>query len=142
MLDRPPFQYNVLDHYWFVGDNKDQVYSTKAKAYVDSSDPALVSWLESGGVITRIGSEDDLRDVLREQYPAGWPLDYQELLIVEALDATDVVANRCFKAGVPFTQDWIDYVAALRRSFAATEVIELPSPPLNEDGSVAYPPGS
>ena len=31
-----------------------------------------------------------------------------------ALDATDSVALRCFKSGIPFPQEWKDYTASLR----------------------------
>ena len=54
----------------------------------------------------------------------------------------DVVANRCFKAGVAFPAEWKAYVDALRVAYHAEEVIELPSPPKNEDGSIAYPAGT
>lgn len=35
-----------------------------------------------------------------------------------------------------------DIITALRSAYNAEEVIELPSPPKNEDGSIAYPAGT
>jgi hypothetical protein len=37
-----------------------------------------------------------------------------------ALDASDMTALRCFKAGVAFPSDWLTYVAALRTIVKAT----------------------
>ena len=58
------------------------------------------------------------------------------------LTDTDLVAMRCFKAGVAFPQEWLDYVTALRVVRSSPTIIDLPSPPLNEDGSVKYPAGT
>lgn len=54
-----------------------------------------------------------------------------------ALDASDVVAIRCFKAGVQFSGTWVTYVAALRAIVNGTDTTStvLPVAP-------AYPAGS
>lgn len=62
-----------------------------------------------------------------------------------ALDASDMVALRCFKAGVAFPSDWLSYVSALRAVVRATSgdpTQPLPEPPKNADGSINYPAGS
>jgi hypothetical protein len=54
-----------------------------------------------------------------------------------ALDASDVVAIRCFKAGVQFPGAWVAYVVALRNIINGTDTTStaLPTVP-------AYPAGS
>lgn len=140
MLDMMP--YEVKNHYWFVGDDTTQVYSSASKTYVPVTDVTFMSWVGSGNFPSNVSSELILREVFAQQYPEGWPVDYQKLLVVDALDSTDVVANRCFKAGVAFPAEWKAYVDSLRAAYNAEEVIELPSPPKNEDGSIAYPAGT
>ena len=76
------------------------------------------------------------------QFAYDWIVRNINLNGYDALDFTDVVANRCFKAGVAFPAEWKAYVDALRSAYRAEEVIELPSPPKNEDGSIAYPAGT
>lgn len=55
-----------------------------------------------------------------------------------ALDASDMVALRCFKAGVAFPSDWLTYVNALRvvvRTSSGDPTQALPTRP-------AYPSGT
>jgi hypothetical protein len=55
-----------------------------------------------------------------------------------ALDASDMVALRCFKAGVAFPSEWLSYVSALRAVVRATSgdpTQALPTRP-------AYPSGT
>lgn len=58
------------------------------------------------------------------------------------LTDTDLVALRCVKAGVAFPQEWLDYVNALRAVRSSPTILDLPEPPKNPDGSVAYPAGT
>jgi len=109
---------------------------------VEPTDSLFSEWVEQGGMVTQIPSEVDLRSVFSKQYPEGWPVDYQKGLISKALSATDIVSSRCYKAGVVFPQNWLDYVNALRLAFSSEVTLEIPSPPLNEDGSVKYPDGT
>lgn len=57
-----------------------------------------------------------------------------------ALPETDMVALRCFKAGVPFPTDWKDYVTALR-AVASGNGDTLPKPPMSGN-NIAYPQGT
>lgn len=57
------------------------------------------------------------------------------------LEWTDTVALRCVKAGVPFTEIWDAYVDSLRLVIRG-DSSELPVPPMDESGNIAYPPGS
>jgi hypothetical protein len=52
-----------------------------------------------------------------------------------AIDKTDSVALRCWKAGVEFPTEWKEYTVALRTLLASTVVVELPVMP-------DYPVGS
>lgn len=57
--------------YWIVAGDASQPYSSAAAAYVPATDPAYLDWINDGGTPTRIASEDELREVLLQQYPAG-----------------------------------------------------------------------
>lgn len=140
MLDMMP--YEVTNHYWFVGGETAQVYSSAKKQYVPVTDLDFQNWIASGRFPSNVSSEMILREVFAQQYPEGWPVDYQRILVVEALDFTDVVANRCFKAGVAFPAEWLAYVNALRAAYQYESIVDLPAPPKNEDGSIAYPAGT
>jgi hypothetical protein len=65
--------FNVADWYWIVAGSDSQVYSSAAAAYKPVDNPEYVAWLEAGGVPTAILNEDELRDALLANYPAGWP---------------------------------------------------------------------
>ena len=56
--------YNPRDHYWFVNGDETQVYSSRRGTYVAPEDADYTAWLESGGVVSRIGSEYELGEVL------------------------------------------------------------------------------
>jgi hypothetical protein len=56
--------YNPRDHYWFVSGDEMRVYSSKRGAYVTLDDAEYTAWLGSGGVVSRIASEDELGEVL------------------------------------------------------------------------------
>jgi hypothetical protein len=53
---------------------------------------------------------------------------------MEELDKSDMVAIRCLKAGVPFPQEWKDYVTALRLIVATGEG-SLPEQPVYPEGT-------
>lgn len=58
------------------------------------------------------------------------------LTVKAALDATDIVAIRCCKAGITFPTEWQAYTAALRTMLSSTDASQaLPVMP-------AYPAGS
>jgi len=48
------------------------------------------------------------------------------LLALMEIQASDLVAIRCVKAGIPFPADWITYIAALRQ---VTEKSDMPIKP-------------
>ena len=69
-------------------------------------------------------------------YRPADPGDDISLAAKQALEATDQVALRCFKAGIPFPDDWRRYVIELRAIVnAQSESTALPSQP-------DYPAGS
>ena len=51
-----------------------------------------------------------------------------------ALDVTDLVAIRCFKAAIPFPSEWQSYVVELRKVVAGTRG-DLPEQPAYPDGA-------
>ena len=60
--------FNMRDHYWFVGGDQSQVYSSNRNIYVLSSDQAYIDW---GGITSNIASERSM--------PAVTPPDVQML---------------------------------------------------------------
>lgn len=79
---------------------------------------AFLDWKNKGGV--------------PDPYVAPAP-DYKSLAL-DALDASDTTALRCFKATLPFPPEWKDYTTKLR-DIAKTGVGPLPTRP-------AYPAGT
>jgi len=73
------FNYTLAAHFWIVGGDGSQVYSSAEPGFVPADDATYVAWLNEGGLSTRIASLDELRDVLRQQFPAGWVLTLDEL---------------------------------------------------------------
>ena len=65
-------EYSASNWFWSVAEATDRVYSSARAAYVPVADATYQAWLEEGETPTVIASEAELRDVLREQYPAGW----------------------------------------------------------------------
>lgn len=59
--------YNPMDWYWFVGDDKDQVFSSGAVAYKPATDPTYVTWSASHPT-TKILNAEELYDVLVDQW--------------------------------------------------------------------------
>lgn len=68
-----------------------------------------------------------------ESIPAPMPASTRSLAVA-ALDATDAVAIRCFKAGVAFPDEWRVYVAQLREIVRADSG-ELPKRPAFPEGT-------
>lgn len=68
--------YNPQNHYWRVIGHapSTDVYSSARAQYVDENDAQYLAWLDDGGLTTTIASQDDLYDVLIQQYEAGLPL--------------------------------------------------------------------
>lgn len=52
-----------------------------------------------------------------------------------AIDKTDSVALRCWKAGVEFPTEWREYTVTLRTLLASKVVVELPAMPEYPSGS-------
>ncbi|WP_060825911.1 hypothetical protein [Sulfurospirillum cavolei] len=55
--------------------------------------------------------------------------------IQTAIDKTDLVALRCWKAGIEFPVEWREYTVTLRTLLASTVVVELPTMPEYPSGS-------
>lgn len=68
-------QYNIEDWYWEVGDQSPttQVYSTSAQDYVAKTNRDYTAFISDGTQPTRINSEQELFDVLKEGYEEGLP---------------------------------------------------------------------
>ncbi len=107
---------------------------------------------DTQGAVHGFDETDPAQAVLMKQMASGWaevtgtwPAPptaaqlHQQLQgqAQAALDKTDLVALRCFKAGVAFSPAWQSYTAALRAiaSGADTASTSLPSQP-------AYPSGT
>ncbi|MBN1839777.1 MAG: hypothetical protein JW802_07015 [Campylobacterales bacterium] len=52
-----------------------------------------------------------------------------------AIDKTDLVALRCWKAGIEFPTDWKEYTVALRALLSSAVVVDLPTMPEYPSGS-------
>lgn len=65
--------YNITNWYWFVGGNGDRLWSSASASYVSPSDATYQAWHVVNGAPTNIDTEDNLRQLLDDQYPAGWP---------------------------------------------------------------------
>jgi len=59
----------------------------------------------------------------------------QEEETKQLLVETDLVALRCFKAGVQFPTEWINYVMALRERVGATVLSVAPTKPSYPEGT-------
>jgi len=66
--------YNPADWFWIVGDDESRVWSSKAAAWRPADHADYKAWQDRGGYATHIASEDELAEVLRTQYPPGWPV--------------------------------------------------------------------
>lgn len=58
--------YNPLDHYWIIGGDVAQVYSSARGQMVDAADKTYAAWLAGGGLPTRIASKRELGEVLAD----------------------------------------------------------------------------
>lgn len=69
--------YDPRDWYWSITtDPQPRVWSSAKARYVPTTDADYTAWQKKPGrVATRIDSETSLRQVLAEQFPAGWPAD-------------------------------------------------------------------
>ena len=58
-------QYDPHHHYWFVGEDRTRVWSSRTGAYVEAKDVTFVAWLGAGNRPTRIANAFELDQVLR-----------------------------------------------------------------------------
>lgn len=106
--------YNPNDWYWVVLGNSTHVFSSAACAFVENRDSVFQAWLDSGNYPTQINSEEELRDVLAAQNPAGWPGLLLENQARIAIQESDITFIRFLEQGVPFPDEWKAYRAQLR----------------------------
>lgn len=66
--------YDPQDWFWRV-DGKSGIYSSAARGYLNETSQEVNAFLNAKGSITPIASEEELKVVLRAQYPAGLPPD-------------------------------------------------------------------
>jgi uncharacterized protein DUF4376 len=62
--------YRADDHYWIIGGDEAQVWSSKRAGYVPVSDADYVAWLLGNGP-THIATMQELEQVFVAQYPRG-----------------------------------------------------------------------
>jgi Domain of unknown function (DUF4376) len=62
--------YRVDDHYWIIGSDEAQVWSSKRAGYVPVDDVDYVTWLPGNGA-THIATMQELEQVFAAQYPRG-----------------------------------------------------------------------
>lgn len=60
----PAFAYTITDHYWMVGDDEANVFSSARGIFVPVTDDAYVAWSANRSA-TRISSMDDVAGLLR-----------------------------------------------------------------------------
>ena len=65
-------EYNVADWYWEAAG---RVYSSARAQLVQPDDAIYLDWKSKGGIPTKIFSQEELWDVLAEQFPAGIAAD-------------------------------------------------------------------
>lgn len=118
--------YDPRDWYWLVGGDASRAWSSARAAYVPADDPAYQLWQAGGRRPTLIASEAELREVLRAQYPAGWPPDppapirritplaFRRRFPPGARGAITLAAAQALAAGDPTLQVWLDDLAACR----------------------------
>lgn len=56
--------YNAADWYWIVAGDESKAFSSKVGDYVAANDAVYVAWKLAGNLPTRIGSADELAEVL------------------------------------------------------------------------------
>ncbi|MDR7220367.1 hypothetical protein [Aminobacter aminovorans] len=84
--------YDVSDGHWIVGGDESRYWSSKARGYVVELPEGWFATIQEAGdgigfdrqVCTRVASEDDLWDVLRQHFPAGLPADLPPLSVSPA----------------------------------------------------------
>lgn len=59
--------YNPVDCYWVVAGSTTQVWSSKRFSYVPLTDATYVAWLAAGNKPSRIGSTEELLEVMQQQ---------------------------------------------------------------------------
>jgi len=90
------FTYTPADHYWIVNGDETRVYSSARAQYVSVDDQTYVAWLagDGGRVPTRIVSEEELLDVLREQAPEVLPAEQKPIVDISDRQFFQILAIR------------------------------------------------
>jgi len=103
-------------------------------AYIISEDGESVIGIGMSGNWKNLPDDDEL--VIAYHNNQAWTMYKVKAQI--ALDRTDIVALRCFKAGVEFPLEWKEYVESLRsivRTQAGDATQPLPEQPTYPDGT-------
>lgn len=120
--------YDPQHWYWIVAGDESKIYSSAAAAYIEPDNAAYVAWKAQGNTASPILSEDELRDVLAVQYPDGWPAEALKIAAQDFLTKSDIVATRCFKAGVAFPPTW-QSATVTARTILRTGIGVIPATP-------------
>ncbi|MBR0802826.1 hypothetical protein JQ636_04680 [Bradyrhizobium japonicum] len=88
--------YDVFDWYWIVGGDGLQVYSSKLRDYVPTTDPAYLTFVADGTAATMIDTEHSLGGVmavsnLLRPIPAGVLDGYTDALALRIAQQPDFV---------------------------------------------------
>lgn len=109
---------------------KEAIYSSKEKAYIGTNNAGFLAWQSAGGLVTKIATEQELREVLAAQYPEGWPADFLKMQAKERLAKNDAVFVRCGKDGIEYPAEWRAFDETLRAIVNGTsELTVLPEAP-------------
>lgn len=94
--------YNVTNHYWLVEPDQHRVYSSLVADFVSDTDANYLEWLTKGGMPTKIADIDELRDVLKVQFPSGLKKTVEDLN-----SFVDAELSRRWRSGFPIIIDGV-----------------------------------
>lgn len=108
----------LADWFWFVGagDNPTRAYSSAARDYVVTSDPAFIAFIDAGGVATRIDTEFNLGGAI-----AALPLT-QAPIPAGILDGYAAA-----RAADEFSLAWLDHENRIRALEGAPPITGAPA---------------
>lgn len=100
--------YTPCNWYWAVAGSTTQVFSSAVASYVPIDDATYQQWVATGGVASRINSEEELWDVLAAQCPAGLPAGAGGTGAFHLDPATQEYLNRLRTATPAELDTWLD----------------------------------
>lgn len=109
--------YIASNHYWFVGGDLTQVFSSATNTLVPLTDPSVGPWFLAGNVPTSIDTMDNLKQVLHDaDVPPYAPITmWQARKALRQAGLIDQV-NAAVAAATPDLQDAWEYASSLSRT--------------------------